>query len=128
MSCLKCGSEYHKVLKCPKCQPGEAHRLLDQPVAAVAAPEQKTKLIGAAVAANDLVQARPHRTLNCDINSLKATTLLDSGADQSVLSPTFLSCLEETGNFMSPARQLEDAMELGGFMEISIWTATSSYA
>ncbi|RHZ01130.1 hypothetical protein DYB31_011605 [Aphanomyces astaci] len=47
----------------------------------------------------------------------KATTLLDSGAGQSVLSPTFLSRLEETGNFTSPGRQLSDVMELGGFME-----------
>ncbi|RQM29351.1 hypothetical protein B5M09_008053 [Aphanomyces astaci] len=124
--CLKCGSEDHKVLKCPKCQPGEAQRLLDQRfkkphVAAVAAPDKKTdkktKFIGAAVAANDVVEARAHRTLDCDINGLKATTLLDSGADQSVLSPTFLSRLEETGNFTSPVRQLDDAMELGGFME-----------
>ncbi|RLO02739.1 hypothetical protein DYB28_013778 [Aphanomyces astaci] len=124
--CLKCGSEDHKVLKCPKCQPGEAQRLLDQRfkkphVAAVAAPDKKTdkktKFIGAAVAANDVVEARAHRTLDCDINGLKATTLLDSGADQSVLSPTFLSRLEETGNFTSPVRELDDAMELGGFME-----------
>ncbi|RHY81986.1 hypothetical protein DYB35_012517 [Aphanomyces astaci] len=120
------GFEDHKVLKCPKCQPGEAQRLLDQRfkkphVAAVAAPDKKTdkktKFIGAAVAANDVVEARAHRTLDCDINGLKATTLLDSGADQSVLSPTFLSRLEETGNFTSPVRQLDDAMELGGFME-----------
>ncbi|RHZ03458.1 hypothetical protein DYB31_014304, partial [Aphanomyces astaci] len=102
--CLKCGSEVHKVMKCPKCQPGEAQRILDQRfkkphVATVAAPDKetdkKTKFIGAAVAANDVVEARAYRTLDCDINRLKATTLLDSGADQS----------------------LDDAMELGGFMK-----------
>ncbi|RLO03901.1 hypothetical protein DYB28_005045 [Aphanomyces astaci] len=104
-----CNSEDHKVLKCPKCQPGEAQRLLDQRfkkphVATVAAPDKKTdkktKFIGAAVAANDVVEARAHRTLDCDINGLKATTLLD-----------------KMGNFTSPVRQLDDAMELGGFMK-----------
>ncbi|RLO06027.1 hypothetical protein DYB28_012590, partial [Aphanomyces astaci] len=65
--------EDHKLLKCPKCQPGEAQRLLDQRfkkphVAAVAAPDKKTdkktKFIGTAVAANDVVEARAHRTLD----------------------------------------------------------------
>ncbi|ETV66295.1 hypothetical protein H257_17198 [Aphanomyces astaci] len=41
-----------------------------------------------------------------------------SGAYQSVLSPTFLSRLEETGNLTSPVRQLGDVMELAGFMEV----------
>ncbi|RHZ07952.1 hypothetical protein DYB31_015303 [Aphanomyces astaci] len=86
-------------------------------VAAVAAPDKKTKVIGGVVAANDVVEARAHRTLDCDINGLKATTLLDTGADRSVLSPTFLSRLEETDNFTSPVRQLNDVMELGGFMK-----------
>ncbi|RHY15302.1 hypothetical protein DYB36_014261, partial [Aphanomyces astaci] len=69
------------------------------------------------VFANDVVEVRVNRTLDCDINGLKAATLLDSGAYQSVLSPTFLSRLEETGYLPSPVRQLGDVMELGGFME-----------
>ncbi|ETV63928.1 hypothetical protein H257_19138 [Aphanomyces astaci] len=122
---LKCGSEDHKVLSARSASPekhsdswisGSRNRmsLMWPPDKKT---DKKTKFISVAVAANDLVEARAHRTLDCDINGLKVTTLLDGGADQSVLSPTFLSRLEETGNFTSPVRQLDDAMELGGFME-----------
>ncbi|RHY02560.1 hypothetical protein DYB25_014255 [Aphanomyces astaci] len=124
--CLKCGSEDHKVLKFPMCQPGEAQRLVDFWFKNrmllmwlwLWCCDKKTKAIGTAVLANDVGKARAHRTLDCDINGLKATTLLDSGADQSVLSATFITRLQEAGNLMSPVRQLYDAMELGGFMEV----------
>ncbi|KAF0706972.1 hypothetical protein AaE_013844 [Aphanomyces astaci] len=99
-------------LKCARRSAATPGPAVQKPhVAAVAAQNKKTdkkdKVIGAAVAADDVVEARAHRTLDCDISGLKATTLLDSSADQSVLSPTFLSRLEETGNFTSPVRQME---------------------
>ncbi|RQM28417.1 hypothetical protein B5M09_011143 [Aphanomyces astaci] len=124
--CLRCGSEDHKVLKCPKCPLGEAQRLLHQlfkkpQVAAVAAPDRrdevKPKVVGAAVDMGETTAVPVLRTLECAINGLKVTTLLDSGADQSVLSPTFLSRLKVTGNFPSAVRLLDTAIELDGFLE-----------
>ncbi|RHZ15021.1 hypothetical protein DYB31_013093, partial [Aphanomyces astaci] len=114
------------VLNCPKCLPGEAQRRLDQrlkkpQVAAVAVPDRrgevKPKVVGAAVDMDEATVVPVLRTLECAINGLKATTLLDSGADQSVLSLTFLSRLETTGNFTSAVRQLDTAIVLGGFLE-----------
>ncbi|RHY90302.1 hypothetical protein DYB35_006609 [Aphanomyces astaci] len=108
------------------CLPGEAQRRLDQrlkkpQVAAVAVPDRrgevKPKVVGAAVDMDEATVVPVLRTLECAINGLKATTLLDSGADQSVLSLTFLSRLETTGNFTSAVRQLDTAIVLGGFLE-----------
>ncbi|RHY74558.1 hypothetical protein DYB34_012623 [Aphanomyces astaci] len=90
-------------------------------VAGVATPdsrgEVKLKVVGAAVDMDEATAAPVLRTLECAINGLKATTLLDIGADQSVLSPTLLSRLETPGNFTSAVRQLDTAIELGGFLE-----------
>ncbi|RHZ04079.1 hypothetical protein DYB37_012855, partial [Aphanomyces astaci] len=88
---------------------------------AVAVPDRrgevKPKVVGAAVDMDEATVVPVLRTLECAINGLKATTLLDSGADQSVLSLTFLSRLETTGNFTSAVRQLDTAIVLGGFLE-----------
>ncbi|ETV76866.1 hypothetical protein H257_09303 [Aphanomyces astaci] len=68
-------------------------------VAAVATPdsrgEVKPKVVGAAADMDEATAAPVLRTLECAINGLKATTLLDIGADQS----------------------LDTAIELGGFLE-----------
>ncbi|RHY95602.1 hypothetical protein DYB26_008367, partial [Aphanomyces astaci] len=118
----KCGSEDHKVLNRPKCPPGEAQRRLDQrfkkpQVAAVAVPDRsgevKPKAVGAAVDMDEATVVPVLPTLECAINGLKATMLLDSGADQSVLSLTFLSRLETTGNFTSAVRHVYDLDRLG---------------
>ncbi|RHY19910.1 hypothetical protein DYB32_010146 [Aphanomyces invadans] len=124
--CLKCGSVEHKVLRCPRVQPGEAQRLLDQRFkkshgAAVAAPdkkdETKRKVVGAAVEVDEKIATVCPRTVLCDINGVKALALLDSGADQSVVSPTFLLGLEGVDHSTLVVRHLDSVMELGGFME-----------
>ncbi|ETV93770.1 hypothetical protein H310_12336 [Aphanomyces invadans] len=98
-SCLTCGSVKHKVLRCPKVQPGEVQRLLEQRfkklhVAAVAAPDKKDettrKAICAAVEVYEEISTVCPRTVSFDINGVKALALLDSGADQSVVPPKFL--------------------------------------
>ncbi|RQM30722.1 hypothetical protein B5M09_010576 [Aphanomyces astaci] len=108
------------------CLPGEAQRRLDQrfkkpQVVAVAVPDRrgevKPKVVGAAVDMDEATVVPVLRTLECAINGLKATTLLDSGADQFALSLTFVSRLETTGNFTSAVRQLDTAILLGGFLE-----------
>ncbi|RHY24886.1 hypothetical protein DYB32_008643 [Aphanomyces invadans] len=123
--CLKCGSVEHKVL-CPKVQPGEAQRLLEQRFkkshgAAVAAPnkkdETKHKVMGAAVEVDEKIATVCPRTVSCDIIGVKSLALLDSGADQSVVSPTFLLGLEGADHCTLVVRHLDSVMELGGFME-----------
>ncbi|KAF0712314.1 hypothetical protein As57867_004858, partial [Aphanomyces stellatus] len=132
--CLKCGSAEHKVLQCPKCRPGEAKRLLDERfkkphVGAVAAPkvkpEEKRKPVAVAVGMWDGEIVSTPRTISCDIYGVKAMALLDSGADQSIVSPAFIDRVESKGSLgplgptgsVTPVRTLEWPLELGGFME-----------
>ncbi|KAG9409390.1 hypothetical protein AC1031_019644 [Aphanomyces cochlioides] len=90
----------HKVAQCPKCAPGEAQRLLEQrakrpPVAAntpAAAPsgkpEGKKNVVGATIDVSEskLEVLQEPRTVPCTVNGVDALALLDSGADQSVVS------------------------------------------
>ncbi|KAH9101369.1 hypothetical protein AeMF1_021888, partial [Aphanomyces euteiches] len=129
--CLKCGSDDHKVAQCPKCAPGEAQRLLEQrakrpPVAAntpAAAPsgkpEGKKNVVGATIDVSEskLDVLKEPRTVPCTVNGLDALALLDSGADQSVVSPALIARLSDAGALLAPACKLESALELGGFME-----------
>ncbi|RHY26411.1 hypothetical protein DYB32_007632 [Aphanomyces invadans] len=110
----------------PAVQPGEAQRLLEQRFkkshgAAVAAPdkkdETKRKVMGAAVEVDEKIATVCTRTVSCDINGVKSLALLDSGADQSVVSPTFLLGLEGADHCTLVVRHLDSVMELGGFME-----------
>ncbi|ETV95092.1 hypothetical protein H310_11375 [Aphanomyces invadans] len=91
--CLKCGSDEHRVFKCPKVQPGEAQLLLDQRFkephgASSAASEKrddaKCKINGTAVDPQDALVIDCPRTVACDVNGVTALALLDSGADQSL--------------------------------------------
>ncbi|RHY24482.1 hypothetical protein DYB32_008832 [Aphanomyces invadans] len=129
--CLKCGSDDHKVVQCPKCAPEEAHRLLEQrakrpPVAAntpAAAPSgmlaAKKNVVGAAIDSKKPKLEAPQapRTVHCSVNGMEALALLDSGADQSVVSPALIARLKEAGALLAPACKLDSVLELGGFME-----------
>ncbi|KAH9078958.1 hypothetical protein Ae201684P_020021 [Aphanomyces euteiches] len=129
--CLKCGSDDHKVAQCPKCAPGEAQRLLEQrakrpPVAAntpAAAPSGKPKgkknVVGATIDVSEskLEVLQEPRTVPCTVNGVDALALLDSGADQSVVSPALIARLSDAGALLAPVCKLESALELGGFME-----------
>ncbi|RHY23322.1 hypothetical protein DYB32_009234 [Aphanomyces invadans] len=125
---LKCGSDDHKVVQCPKCAPGEAHRLLEQrakrpPVAAntpAAAPSgmstAKKNVVGAAIDSKKpkLDSSQAPRTVRCYVNGMEALALLDSGADQSVVSPALIARLNEAGALLAPVCKLDSALELGG--------------
>ncbi|KAH9078175.1 hypothetical protein Ae201684P_019271 [Aphanomyces euteiches] len=129
--CLKFGSDDHKVAQCPKCVPGEAQRLLAQrakrpPVAAntpAAAPsgkpEGKKNVVGATIDVSEskLEVLQEPRTVPCTVNGVYALALLDSGADQSVVSPVLITRLSDAGALLAPVCKLESALELGGFME-----------
>ncbi|RHY26714.1 hypothetical protein DYB32_007354 [Aphanomyces invadans] len=124
--CLKCGSVEHKVLRCLKEQPGETQRLLEQwfkkpHVAALAAPDEKDEtkreIIGAVVEVYEEIATVFPRTVSCDINGVKSLTLLDSGADQSVVSSTLLLGLDGADHRMLVVRQLDSVIELGEFMK-----------
>ncbi|RHY15509.1 hypothetical protein DYB32_010754, partial [Aphanomyces invadans] len=79
--------------------------------------DAKSKIIVAAVGSKDALIIDCPRTVACDVNGVTALALLDSGADQSVVSPTFLARVEKIGNFTLAVRQLDRPIELGGFME-----------
>ncbi|RHY20713.1 hypothetical protein DYB32_009970 [Aphanomyces invadans] len=96
---LKCGRDEHRVFKCPKRN------------------DAKRKFIGADVDPQDALVIDCPRTIACDVNDVTALALLDSGADKSVVSPTFLARVENVGNFTLAVRQLYRPIELGGFME-----------
>ncbi|RHY19699.1 hypothetical protein DYB32_010188, partial [Aphanomyces invadans] len=123
--CLKCGSDEHRgYSSAPRCS--QVKRLLDQRFqkphgASSAASEKrndaKRKIIGAAVDPQGALVIDFPRTVACDVNGVTALALLDSGADQSVVSPTFLARVEYIGNFTLAVRQLDRPIELGGFME-----------
>ncbi|CAK5213956.1 unnamed protein product, partial [Aphanomyces euteiches] len=114
--CLKCGSDDHKVAQCPKCAPGEAQRLLEQrakrpPVAAntpAAAPSGKPKgkknVVGATIDVSEskLEVLQEPRTVPCTVNGVDALALLDSGADQSVVSPALIARLSDAGALLAP--------------------------
>ncbi|CAK4320380.1 unnamed protein product, partial [Aphanomyces euteiches] len=124
--CLKCGSDDHKVAQCPKCAPGEAQRLLEQrakrpPVAAntpAAAPsgkpEGKKNVVGATIDVSEskLEVLQEPRTVPCTVNGVDALALLDSGADQSVVSPALIARLSDAGALLAPVCKLESALEL----------------
>ncbi|ETV93768.1 hypothetical protein H310_12334 [Aphanomyces invadans] len=77
-------------------------------VAAVAAPdkkdETKSKAIGAAVEVYEDISTVCPRTVSFDINGVKALALLDSCADQAVVSPKFLLGLEGADHHMLVVR------------------------
>ncbi|ETV91956.1 hypothetical protein H310_13605 [Aphanomyces invadans] len=129
--CLKCGSDDHKVVQCPKCAPGEAHRLLEQrakrplvaantPAAAPSSvPAAKKNVVCAAIDSKKPKLEAPQapRTVRCSVNDMEALALLDSGADQSVVSPALFARLKEAGALLAPVCKLDSVLELGRFME-----------
>ncbi|CAK4860027.1 unnamed protein product, partial [Aphanomyces euteiches] len=129
--CLKCGSDDHKVAQCPKCAPGEAQRLLEQrakrpPVAANAPaaapsgkPEGKKNVVGATIDVSEskLEVLQEPRTVPCTVKGVDAPALLDSGADQSVVSPALIARLSDAGALLAPVCKLKSSLELGGYME-----------
>ncbi|KAH9121951.1 hypothetical protein AeMF1_006553, partial [Aphanomyces euteiches] len=121
---------------CPKCAPGEAQRLLEQrakrpPVAATTPaaapsgkPEGKKNVVGATidVSGSKLEVLQEPRTVPCTVNGVDALALLDSGADQSVVSLALIARLSDAGALLAPVCKLESALELGGFMEdMKLW-------
>ncbi|ETV96688.1 hypothetical protein H310_10006 [Aphanomyces invadans] len=106
--CLKCGSDEHRGFKKPHGTSSAASEKRD---------DAKSKIIVAAVGSKDALIIDCPRTVACDVNGVTALALLDSGADQSVVSPTFLVRVEKIGNFTLAVRQLDRPIELGGFME-----------
>ncbi|RHY25079.1 hypothetical protein DYB32_008530 [Aphanomyces invadans] len=97
--CLKCGSDEHWVLRSSK------------------RDDAKRKIIGAAVDIQDALVIDCPCTVACDVNGVTALALLDNGAVQSVVSPTFLARGESVGSFALAVRQLDRSIEFGCFME-----------
>ncbi|ETV92315.1 hypothetical protein H310_13369 [Aphanomyces invadans] len=104
--CLKCGSDEHWVLRSSKVQPASEKR-----------DDAKRKIIGAAVDIQDALVIDCPCTVACDVNGVTALALLDNGAVQSVVSPTFLARGESVGSFALAVRQLDRSIEFGCFME-----------
>ena len=92
-SCLKCHSTHHRVLECDKCAPGEAQRLLDQWRAKRKQDAVKTRRAGAdkegwSLAVIDGCLAVPK-------------TLLDTGADVSLVSDSIVDDLRSMGRVVT---------------------------
>ncbi|RHY23105.1 hypothetical protein DYB32_009303, partial [Aphanomyces invadans] len=79
--------------------------------------ETKRKIIGAAVDIQDALVIDCPRTVAYDVNGVTALALLDSGANHSVVWPTFLVRVKSVGNFALVMRQLDRPIELGEFIE-----------
>ncbi|CAK4577840.1 unnamed protein product, partial [Aphanomyces euteiches] len=82
-------------------------------------PEGKKNVVGATIDVSEskLEVLQEPRTVPCTVNGVDALALLDSGADQSVVSPALIARLSDAGALLAPVCKLESALELGGFME-----------
>ncbi|RHY24776.1 hypothetical protein DYB32_008700 [Aphanomyces invadans] len=90
-ACLKCFSESHKVLECPKCAPGEAERLLKEQKDKWEQARQKqvTKLQGSA--------AKPLGREAKIEGIVTVTILLDTGSDVTLVTAGVMKSLEQAG-------------------------------
>ncbi|CAK4689608.1 unnamed protein product, partial [Aphanomyces euteiches] len=82
-------------------------------------PKGKKNVVGATIDVSEskLEVLQEPRTVPCTVNGVDALALLDSGADQSVVSPALIARLSDAGALLAPVCKLESALELGGFME-----------
>ena len=119
--CLKCKSQEHTVWKCPKAEPGEAHRLWTEQKASGSGGEKKaadytSRKTNVATKANGFVSLKSNdlRNVPCQVGQVHLKAVLDSGADQSVVCPRLVSKLEKAGTWMT-GRHLDQEVELTGF-------------
>ncbi|RLO03273.1 hypothetical protein DYB28_015751, partial [Aphanomyces astaci] len=92
-TCLKCGSENHKVVNCPKCSPGESERLLKEQMDKWESARNRkvTKLQGSANKSLGREEAKIEGIVSV------TTTLLDTGSDVTLVTAGVMKSLERAG-------------------------------
>jgi hypothetical protein len=102
------------VWKCPKAGPEEAKWLFQEMKAAnnTETPKKRTPPMNRWVSG----EGEEPRSVPCQIGGVHVETVLDSGADQSVLCPRLVEKFEADGVWLR-SRALGRAVELAGFQE-----------